>query len=158
MVYPALQLHKKRERSKPISSPRWCKMVSVTLSRIAPRMNKRREKGTYSNGLAGGALVPDGGCGGGGRREDGGEEYEGDGSVDCSSRLHLPRSGAACSVVSLPNSSLRFRVMGLFADVTPEILSMFKYVRTLSVVGSFWNSMRAAQFFLLRVFHAREEK
>lgn len=30
---------------------------------------------------------------------------------------------------------------GLFADLTSEILNMFKYARTLSVVGSFWNPM-----------------
>jgi len=41
---------------------------------LEERQEERRVEGTYSNGLAGGALVPDGGCGVVGRWEDGGEE------------------------------------------------------------------------------------
>lgn len=53
-------------------------MVPGTLHKIAPtprtEVGKEKREVTYSNGLAGGALVTDGGCRGDGRHEDGGEE------------------------------------------------------------------------------------
>ena len=59
----------------------------------------------------------------------------------CGLQLSAPSPAIWRSVVVTP--SLRFRVRDLWWSVCrcdPVILSMFKYVRTLSVGGSFWNS------------------